>query len=68
MLNRDIFQGKWKQFKGDMQANWGKLTDEDLDRIDGDIEKLAGKLRESYGLSREQVERHLEQMKATHNS
>lgn len=68
MLNRDIFQGKWKQFKGDMQANWGKLTDEDLDRIDGDIEKLAGKLQESYGLSREQVERHLEQMKASHNS
>jgi uncharacterized protein YjbJ (UPF0337 family) len=64
-MNKDIFSGKWKQFKGDIQAKWGKLTDDDIETINGDIEKLAGKLQESYGLSRDQVERHLEQLKDT---
>lgn len=64
-MNKDIFAGKWKQFKGDIQTKWGKLTDDDMESINGDIEKLAGKLQESYGLSRDQVERHLEHIKDT---
>lgn len=64
-MNKDIFEGKWKQFKGEIQTKWGKLTDDDLDQINGDVDKLAGKLQENYGLSREQVERHLEQMKTS---
>ncbi|MDB5492103.1 MAG: hypothetical protein JWO78_1952 [Micavibrio sp.] len=64
-MNKDIFSGKWKQFKGDLQSKWGKLTDDDLETINGDIEKLAGKLQESYGLTRDQVESHLAEMKDT---
>lgn len=39
-MNSDIFAGKWKQLKGSVQAKWGKITDSDLDRIDGNREKL----------------------------
>ena len=34
-VNRDIFAGKWKQMRGELKTWWGKLTDDDLDRIGG---------------------------------
>ena len=37
-MNQDIIQGKWTQIKGSLKANWGKLTDDDLSRIDGNTE------------------------------
>ena len=30
-MNWDVIEGKWKQFKGEAQVQWGKLTDDDLD-------------------------------------
>ena len=62
-MNKDIFEGKWKQFKGDIQTKWGKLTDDDLDTINGDAEKLAGKLQEAYGISRDEVEKQINEIK-----
>lgn len=55
-MNRDILEGKWKQVRGEMKNWWGKLTDDDLDRIEGNTEKLIGILQERYGYSREQAE------------
>mgnify|MGYP001316395512 CR=1 FL=1 len=48
-------QGNWKIFKGKAQQQWGKLTDDDLDLIDGRREELEGKLQERYGYERDQV-------------
>lgn len=59
-MNKDIFEGKWKQFKGDIQKEWGKLTDDDLDRIAGNREKLEGALQERYGYSRDEAHRRLD--------
>jgi uncharacterized protein YjbJ (UPF0337 family) len=55
-LNWDIIKGKWLQFKGEARKQWGKLTDDDWDQIAGDRDKLAGRLQEQYGWTREQVE------------
>jgi uncharacterized protein YjbJ (UPF0337 family) len=55
-LNWDIIKGKWLQLKGEARKQWGKLTDDDWDQIAGDREKLAGRLQEQYGWTREQVE------------
>lgn len=54
-MNKDILEGKWKQIRGEAKAWWGKLTDDDLDRIAGKFEVLVGLLQEKYGYSREQA-------------
>lgn len=58
-MNTEDLKGKWNQVKGNVQKQWGKLTDDDLDVIKGDTEILVGKLQERYDISeveaREQV-------------
>lgn len=54
-MNWDIIQGKWKQLSGSLRQQWGKLTDDDLDTIAGDRERLLGKLQERYGYSRDEA-------------
>lgn len=55
----DIVEGNWKQFKGKVKEQWGKLTDDDLDRIAGKKDQLAGRLQESYGIGKEDAERQI---------
>ena len=55
-MNEDTLKGKWKQFRGEVKQTWGELTDDDLDRIDGASDKLAGKLQERYGYTKEKAE------------
>lgn len=55
-MNKDILKGKWLQVKGDVRHWWGKITDDDVDQIQGDAEKFIGKLQERYGYGREQAE------------
>ena len=45
-MNTDVLKGKWHQIKGEVKTQWGKLTDDDLDRVEGDAEKLIGKVQE----------------------
>ncbi len=52
-MNEDILEGKWKQVRGQAKEWWGKLTDDDLDKVEGKFEGLAGVLQERYGFSRE---------------
>ena len=58
-MNTEILKGKWLQVKGDMRSWWGKLTDDDIDQIQGDGEKFLGKLQERYGYGRERAEQEL---------
>jgi uncharacterized protein YjbJ (UPF0337 family) len=60
-MNWDQIEGKWKQLRGEMRAKWGRLTDDELDVIAGNRDKLIGKLQEKHGLSREQAERELDE-------
>ena len=59
-MNRDTMAGNWKQFRGKIQEKWGKLTNDDLDVIDGRREKLVGRLQELYGSERDEIERDLD--------
>ena len=61
-MNAEILKGRWNQVKGDIRTKWGKLTDDDMTQIQGDAQKLFGKLQERYGLKREQAERDLEEI------
>ncbi|MBX3143111.1 MAG: CsbD family protein [Trueperaceae bacterium] len=60
-MNRDILQGNWKQLKGGIKEQWGKLTDDDIVRAEGNFEKLAGRVQERYGLSREEAEKRVDE-------
>jgi uncharacterized protein YjbJ (UPF0337 family) len=59
-MNDDILKGQWKQLRGEVQKQWGKLTNDDLDEIAGEREKLTGKIQERYGRAREQVHKEVD--------
>ena len=56
-MNKDTVQGQWKQLKGKMQAQWGKLTNDDLDVAEGNADYLAGKIQERYGIARDEAQK-----------
>jgi uncharacterized protein YjbJ (UPF0337 family) len=55
-MNKTILKGKWNQLKGSAKKRWGKLTDDDLDVIEGDSQRLSGKIQEKYGKSKEEAD------------
>jgi uncharacterized protein YjbJ (UPF0337 family) len=58
-MNWDRAQGNWKQFKGKVKEQWGRLTDDSLDVIAGKRDQLAGRLQESYGITKDEAERQI---------
>ena len=62
-MNWDEVSGKWNQFKGSVKERWGKLTDDDLQAIDGKRDRLVGKIQERYGIAREKAEEQINQWK-----
>lgn len=58
-MNWDTIQGNWKQFKGGVKEQWGKLTDDDLDQIAGKRDQLAGRIQEAYGIEKDEVEKQI---------
>jgi uncharacterized protein YjbJ (UPF0337 family) len=53
-------EGNWKQLKGKVKGQWGKLTDDDLDTINGRREQLEGKIQERYGYQKDQTRREVD--------
>src|SRR6516164_7259857 len=53
VMNKDELQGKWLQIRGAVKAQWGKLTNDDLDQVNGNLERLVGLVQERYGYARE---------------
>lgn len=60
-MNEDVIKGKWEQVKGDVQRRWGKLTNDDLDKIDGERTKLLGRIQESYGIAKDEAEKQVKE-------
>jgi len=59
-MNWDQIAGKWKQFKGGAKDQWGKLTDDDLERAEGKRDRLVGTIQEKYGVAKEEAERQVD--------
>ena len=59
-MNEDTFKGQWTQLKGKIREQWGKLTDDDLDQIQGRSEQLIGKLQTRYGIARDEAQRQVD--------
>jgi len=58
-MNWDQIEGNWKQLTGKLQAEWGKLTEDDINVVSGRREQLAGKIQERYGIAKDEAERQL---------
>ena len=56
----DRVAGKWKQLTGDVRAKWGDLTDDDMLQINGEREKLAGKIQERYGIAKDEANKQID--------
>ena len=55
-MNKDTVEGNWKQLKGKVMEQWGKLTDDHFDVIAGKREQLLGSIQDRHGISREEAE------------
>lgn len=65
-MNTDVLKGKWRQLKGEIKTQWGKLTDDDLDTVEGDFDKLVGRIQERYGYERDRARRELDEFMNRH--
>jgi uncharacterized protein YjbJ (UPF0337 family)/uncharacterized protein YukE len=59
-MNTDIFEGRWKQMRGELRSWWGKLTDDDFEKIAGRKDRLIGTLQEKYGYTREAAQQEID--------
>ena len=55
-MNDYVFGGLWKQLKGQVRQQWGKLTDDDMETIGGSKDEVIGRIQERYGWEREKAE------------
>ena len=59
-MNEDTLKGQWTQLKGRIREQWGKLTDDDLDQIQGRSEQLIGRVQTRYGIARDEAQRQVD--------
>jgi uncharacterized protein YjbJ (UPF0337 family) len=64
-MNWDIAKGQWQQLRGRVREQWGKLTDDDLDQIQGKREQLLGAVQKRYGIAKDEAERQLKQFESS---
>lgn len=55
-MNKDEFSGQWKTIKGKVKEQWGKLTDDDITKIEGKRDQLLGVIQKRYGYDKERAE------------
>ena len=67
MMNKDEVGGNWKQHKGKVKEQWGKLTDDDMTVIEGKRDQLVGKIQERYGYAKDQAEKEVDSWDKRHN-
>ena len=60
-MHWDEIKGNWKKLKGKARSKWGQLTDDDLERVAGQREQLAGIVQKKYGLTKDEVEGQIEE-------
>lgn len=56
-MNWDQIKGQWNQLSGRAKQQWGRLTDDDLQVIQGHRDELVGRVQKSYGITKEEAER-----------
>jgi uncharacterized protein YjbJ (UPF0337 family) len=60
-MNWDRIQGQWQQVQGEAKRRWAQLTDDDMMEVEGNRDKLEGKIQERYGYSKDRVKREVDE-------
>jgi len=60
-MNWNQIEGNWEQFKGKAQTQWGKLTGDDLDVVNGNRRELSGRIQERYGIAQEEADKQIDE-------
>ncbi len=60
-MNKDIIHGKWKEIKGQIKQQWGKLTDDDISKLKGSYEELHGLIQKKYGYEQDKTDKQIEE-------
>jgi uncharacterized protein YjbJ (UPF0337 family) len=68
LMNWDRIEGEWKQIKGSVKEQWGKLTDDDLDVAAGKRDQLVGKVQNRYGIAKDEAEKQIDDWAAKHKA
>jgi uncharacterized protein YjbJ (UPF0337 family) len=63
-MNEETIKGKWNEIKGEIKTQWGKMTDDELDKTLGNIGSIAGIVQQRYGAKKEEVQTKLENIMA----
>ena len=66
-MNWEQIEGNWKQFTGKVRENWGKITDDELQKIAGKRDQLVGTIQHRYGLAKEEAEKQVRRFEQTLN-
>ena len=66
MTETDVLKGMWKQVRGEAKSKWGELTDDELDQIEGERDKLLGLLQEKYGYAKTKAEQEIDELLLDH--
>ncbi len=66
--NIEEIKGVWKQQVGAAKIAWGKLTEDELLRLEGHEQKLAGLIQERYAITREEADQQVKRFFEKHNS
>lgn len=67
-MDANILKGKWLQLKGSVREKWGQLTDDDVDKVGGSVERLVGLIQERYGYAKQQAEAEVDSFLARYGS
>ncbi|MCG6898223.1 MAG: CsbD family protein [Thiocapsa sp.] len=65
-MNWDEIKGQWHQIKGAIRAKWGELTDDEIEELDGNREKMVGKIQEKYGVAKDEAEKQVDEWTKSH--
>jgi len=64
-MNKDTIEGNWKELKGKVKEQWGKLTDDRLDEVAGKREQLVGEIQQAYGVTRDEADKQIKDFEET---
>lgn len=67
-MNTDMVQGSLKELKGDLKQTWSKLTDDDLNYLDGGVDQIIGKVQKAYGFTKERASEEFDKFKSKHTN
>jgi uncharacterized protein YjbJ (UPF0337 family) len=66
-MNKDQAAGGWKELKGKIKQQWGKLTDDDLTVLEGSADELSGRIQKRYGIAKEEAEKQIKTFRDANN-